>query len=64
MVFKDLSMWVLDVSLTGRHCMVMNLPSNPSIRNQACCLHSVVDHERRVLNQAKRDLTRRNLESM
>jgi hypothetical protein len=64
MVFKDLSMWALDVSLIGRHCMVMNLPSNPSIRNQGSCLPSVVDHERRVLNQVKRALTRRNLESM
>jgi hypothetical protein len=44
--------------------MVMNLPSNPSIRNQGSFLPSVVDHERRVLNQVKRALTRRNLESM
>lgn len=64
MVFKVLFMSVLDVSSTGQRCMVMNLQLNPSIKNQGCCHHYVVVHERRVQNQVKRAQTRKNPASM
>lgn len=64
MAFKDQFMWVLDVSLIEQHYMVMNLHSNLRTKKMGFSHPSAAGQGRKLLDQVKKALTKRNLASI